>query len=460
MLFNSYSFLFVFLPVVLAVYWSVRSDLSKKIVSVGGSYIFYGVWSVKFAALMFATTSVDYFTAKRISAAETRAVRRAWLAGSLTVNLAVLGLFKYYDFFAGSLNGLLPAPMLPMLRVILPIGISFYTFESMSYCIDVYRGLTRPARRLIDYAHFVTMFPRLIAGPIVRYTEFAVQTQTMPREQRDETWTRGIHFLVVGLIKKVLIADTIAASIDPLFRSAGELGLAAAWTAALGYTAQLYMDFSGYCDMAVGLGLFLGFTFPRNFNLPYKSLNIAEFWRRWHVSLSTWLRDYLYIPLGGNRGGAVRTQINLLVTMLLGGLWHGAQWTFVCWGAFHGVALIVHRQFDSRLGARIRIPSLAAFGLTFLTIVTGWVMFRAATVSDALTIYRAMLGVRGLGLSWLAGRWMLVAFVVTVLGVSCSVDTYDVREPLRTRDAMAYAFAFVVCVTRFFAPSPFLYFQF
>jgi alginate O-acetyltransferase complex protein AlgI len=455
MLFNSAAFLFLFAPLVYGIYWRMQGQESRKLLSLLASYVFYGVWSAKFALLMLATTSVDFFTARWIEDAANPRARKALLAVSMTVNLGVLALFKYWDFFASSINALAPRPFVALLKVALPIGISFYTFESMSYTIDVYKGHTKALRRFVDYGHFVTMFPRLVAGPIVRYTDVAQQLRVLPKTLSATIKLEAAHFFTLGLVKKVLIADVIAARlVDPLFPLATQLSMVQGWLAALGYTAQLYFDFSGYSDMAVALGLLLGFRFTRNFNLPYASQNIGEFWRRWHISLSTWLRDYLYIPLGGNRGNRDR---NLFLTMLLGGLWHGANWTFVLWGAYHGAALIVHNKTST---AGLKMPEWTARALTFVAAVVGWVIFRAESVTQAKHVYLAMLGTHGLGLRSLLAYKVAIVWLIGALAISMTRDTYDVPVP-KTRFAGAVEGALLaLCVLRLAVPSPFLYFQF
>jgi alginate O-acetyltransferase complex protein AlgI len=454
MLFNSVSFLFVFAPIVYGLYWTISAQSSRKLLSLVASYVFYGVWSAKFAALMLATTSVDYFTARWIEDSTSRHRRNALLAISMTVNLGVLAVFKYWDFFASSVNSIAPAPLVPLLRVSLPIGISFYTFESMSYTIDVYSGRTKALRSFVDYGHFVTMFPRLVAGPIVRYSDVAAQLRTLPRKLGPAIKLEAAHFFTLGLAKKVLIADILARRIvDPMFPRAQSLSFVEGWLAALGYTAQLYFDFSGYSDMAVALGLLLGFRFTRNFNLPYAALDVSDFWRRWHISLSTWLRDYLYIPLGGNRTHRDR---NLFLTMLLGGLWHGANWTFIVWGAYHGAALIAH----NKLGKKLALGPIAARGTTFLIVVLGWVVFRAESMSQAFHMYKAMLGLHGLGIGALAAHKLTVLWLLPALALSMSKDTYDVPVPRTRLHAAIEATVLSLCILRLTVPSPFLYFQF
>jgi alginate O-acetyltransferase complex protein AlgI len=460
MLFNSLSFLLIFAPIVYALYWTRRTLDGKKVVLVVASYVFYGVWSWKFAALMLGTTSVDYYTAQRIEGSGNERGRRAWLTISMIANLGVLVVFKYLNFVIDTVNSVAGKPLLPLLSIILPIGISFYTFESMSYTIDVFRRRKRALVRFLDYAHFVTMFPRLVAGPIVRYNELADQLRTFATLLDDEVVLEGAKFLTMGMAKKLLVADLIAKHIvDPAFSRASELGACEAWGAALGYTAQLYFDFSGYSDMAVGLALWLGFRLPRNFNLPYRARNISDFWRRWHISLSSWLRDYLFISLGGSRGSAGQTLRNLGLTMVLGGLWHGANWTFVLWGAYHGLALIVHRVATSRRPTT-RWPETAGVALTFVVVVIGWVLFRAATVTEAATMLRAMVGAHGLGAAWATANARWLGVLGAALVVSFWRDTYDVPTPRNSVGAVALALLFLVCLTRLSQPSPFLYFQF
>jgi len=372
----------------------------------------------------------------------------------------VLAVFKYLNFFIESVNTVAGQPLLPVLAIVLPIGISFYTFESMSYTIDVFRRRKRALVRFLDYAHFVTMFPRLVAGPIVRYNELADQLKTFATRLDPAVVMEGAKFLTIGMAKKLLIADLIARHlVDGAFPRAAELGACEAWGAALGYTAQLYFDFSGYSDMAVGLALWLGLRLPRNFELPYRSRDISEFWRRWHISLSSWLRDYLFISLGGSRGSAGRTLRNLALTMVLGGLWHGANWTFVLWGAYHGLALVVHRVARAQRPTA-GWPAPLGIAVTFAVVVVGWVLFRAATVAEATTMLRAMAGLHGAGAAWAAANARWLAVLVVVLGVSFARDTYDVPTPRGVLGAIALGLLLVVCLTRLSQPSPFLYFQF
>ncbi|HMS18650.1 MAG TPA: MBOAT family O-acyltransferase, partial [Planctomycetota bacterium] len=371
MQFASYVFLFYFLPGFLLLYAAIGPATknfvdprrARSFVIAVASYIFYGWWRPDFVWLMMVSSLVDFVAGIRIGKAKEQGGRgKVWLLLSLATNLGLLGYFKYANFGIAAFNDLAATIGIGGVEnwspVILPIGISFFTFQTMSYTIDVYRGVVDPlpVRRIVDFLCYVSMFPQLVAGPIIRYKELEV-------ELRDRTHSldlvyKGILLLQCGLAKKILIADPLHTVSEAAF-SGQALGFVDAWTGAFAFTFQLYFDFSGYSDMAIGLGLMLGFHFPVNFNSPYKSDSITDFWRRWHISLSSWLRDYLYVPLGGNRKGPVRTAINLMITMLLGGFWHGANWTFVIWGFLHGLALAVERWLESRwdfVGDRFRLP--------------------------------------------------------------------------------------------------------
>jgi alginate O-acetyltransferase complex protein AlgI len=350
------------------------------------------LWHWRFTIIMLSTSSIDYWAANRIVRAPVQAkMRRAvLLALSLTANLGLLGFFKYFGFcsqVADDLVRFLGGGSLPVYSLILPVGISFYTFESISYVIDVYRGVAAPAKSYLDYACFISFFPHLVAGPIIRYSDILHQFRDAQWVRRGPDWSQvdlGILFFTIGMTKKILIADPLAVRINPLwdaFSADVPLGMAGSWAAVLGYTFRIYFDFSGYSDMAIGLGHLFGVRLPQNFNSPYKASDPIDFWRRWHISLSTWLRDYLYIPLGGNRNG--KQFRNLMITMLLGGLWHGAAWLFVIWGGWHGLLLVLTHAarnrgiFPSKAGpAGYWIGRL----MTFLLVSIGWVFFRAADV--------------------------------------------------------------------------------
>ncbi|HEY0876747.1 MAG TPA: MBOAT family protein [Vicinamibacterales bacterium] len=354
MVFSSYLFLFYFLPAALLLYYAVPQRLRHVWLTIA-SYVFYGWANPLFVILLFTSTVIDYVAGLVIAAepGKTRRARTA-LAVSLCSNLALLGFFKYFNFGADSFDALvnwigMPALRLDVaLKITLPLGISFYTFQSMSYTIDVYRGDAKPVRSFIDFACFVSMFPQLVAGPIIRFSEVADQLRS--RTHTVTKFARGVAFISLGLAKKVLLANPCGKVADLAF-GAGSLSMLDAWYGVLAYAFQIYFDFSGYSDMAIGLGLMLGFMFAKNFDSPYRATSITDFWRRWHISLSSWLRDYLYVPLGGNRKGPRRTYVNLFIVMLLGGLWHGAAWNFVVWGGLHGMLLAVERLRRDAQGA-------------------------------------------------------------------------------------------------------------
>lgn len=394
------------------------------------------------------------------------------LALGVIGNLGVLAYFKYFNFGIDSLNALLAsigANNLTAWNVILPIGISFYVFQATSYLIDVYRKDAPPARNFWDLSAFIALFPQLIAGPILRYKDLADQFEE--RTHTLEKFSEGSVRFMVGFCKKVLIADAVAPLANLTFGSA-DPSFADAWLGALAYTIQLYFDFSGYSDMAIGLGLMMGFRFMENFNQPYISQSITEFWQRWHISLSTWLRDYLYIPLGGNRIGPTRTYINLLLVMLLGGLWHGANWTFVIWGAWHGGILAVERLL-SKPKRWQAIPALLAIPRTFLLVIIGWVMFRAANAVEAFSFYRGMLGLNGFAFSetleWQFSSYALLMLVVGIALVylvpwlqSLSKNREGFGQRVLTLTSLIIIPLFVLATLRLSAQSfsPFLYFQF
>ena len=413
---------------------------------------------------MLASTTTDYVAALLISRTERTRVRRALLVGALTINLGLLALFKYAGFLLASGNGISSllggGRPLPVLSLVLPIGISFYTFNSISYTVDVYRRQIPADRNLLRYATFVALFPHLIAGPIVRYSAIRSQLQRLAPRLTGELATSGLFFLACGLVKKLLIADTLAPTVDRLFAQHAHLGLLPAWIAALGYSLQLYFDFSGYSDMAVGLALLLGIRFPRNFDNPYRATSIADFWRRWHISLSTFLRDYLFIPLGGSRGTPLFVARNLAIVMLLGGLWHGAAWTFVVWGAIHGVFLAGHALLRGRGLTPSFVPLNRA--VTFVTVVAAFVVFRATSLTSAGDVLLGMVGAHGLkGTVALGGlRWIALLVAALVVFVNVAPDSWDVPLRLNVRAGLAVGAALAVALLAISGPSPFLYYQF
>lgn len=479
MIFCSYEFLFLFLPLVLFGYYAVFARRGRTVFLTVMSYFFYGWWDYRFCGLLLLSTVIDYWVGRRIISASSRVRARRWMVLSITCNLLMLGFFKYFDLGATTINyltGLLgaDAPLVPLLHLVLPVGISFYTFQTMSYAIDLYQGRAKLARDWWSFACYVALFPQLVAGPIVRYHELA--EQLVERRHSLAKFTNGTALFILGLAKKVLLADGVA-SLVPLAFDGAHPGFLDAWTGTLAYAMQIYFDFSGYSDMAVGLGLMFGFRFPINFNSPYKSVSITDFWRRWHISLSSWLRDYLYIPLGGNRISPHRTYVNLFLVMLLGGLWHGANWTFVAWGAFHGILLAWERLWRKRAHAE----GIIARTRTFILVCLGWVLFRAPDIPSALGVWKGLAGLNGAGgLASYQGALQLNVVLPLLLSVSClswfapnswemlAPDNDDPPSPFGAtwgavlfRTALYLVLA-LVCVAAVLinTSSPFLYFQF
>ncbi len=408
MVFSSYLFLFYFLPAALLLYYAAPRR-AKHLTLTILSYVFYGWANPLFTLLLLASTAVDYAAGLVIAGggrsgapagtpldpASPRTPRqRAALLASIVTNLGLLGFFKYFNFAAANYDALVEALGLSgfkldvAFRVTLPLGISFYTFQSMSYTFDVYLGRAAAIRNFVDFACYVSMFPQLVAGPIIRFREVADQLRA--RTHTAAKFARGVAFFSLGLAKKVLLANPCGKVADLAFE-AGSIGAWDAWFGVTAYAFQIYFDFSGYSDMAIGLGLMLGFVFPKNFDSPYRSQSITEFWRRWHISLSTWLRDYLYLPLGGNRKGPARTYANLFIVMLLGGLWHGAAWNFVVWGGLHGALLAVERANGKR-PVYHRLPEPLRVAFTFVVVLFTWVFFRAPDLPAALRYAGSMLG--------------------------------------------------------------------
>jgi alginate O-acetyltransferase complex protein AlgI len=505
MVFTSAVFLYLFLPLFLLVYYLLpgRARLAWILLA---SWVFYGWWRLDFLALIAAATVWTWlgglWIGRRRGDPLQRRGARAAVGLGVALNLGVLGYFKYFDFGVRSLNALLAslgARPLAAWEVVLPVGISFYLFHSISYLVDVYRGDAPVAADFLELAVYMALFPQLVAGPIVRYKDLCPQLRQ--RTHSFAGFSEGAARFMAGFCKKVLIADLVA----PIANAGFGLGaptLAEAWLAALAYTAQIYFDFSGYSDMAIGLGLMMGFRFPENFRAPYLSRGITEFWRRWHISLSTWLRDYLYIPLGGNRRGSGRTLVNLMTVMVLGGLWHGAAWTFVLWGAWQGLFLALERirRRPGRAGtaaaasraasaAQPERPGAWAVVPTMLVVVVGWVLFRSPSLSAALRLYAGMIGLHGLGLS--AGlRWQLGGLELAVLAFAlvavyagpwlarrlapASMTAFSpgagpapvsasggmLQLPLAARMAVVPLFVLALLRTAAVSFTPFLYFQF
>ncbi len=485
MVFTTHLFVFYFLPFVLLLYYSYRNPRYRLILLASVSYCFYAWANPPWALIMFFSTVQDYVCGVFLyklsglpmegdeypvlpkEMPRNRGQKIA-LACSILGNLAVLGFFKYYDFSAENLNrvaeGLGGAGWIPILRIALPVGVSFYTFQSMSYAIDVYRGEARPMRGLINFICFETFFPHLVAGPIVRYADLAEQMRH--RTHSYDKFARGVAFFACGMAKKLIIANSLASIADTAF-GVNHLSWYDAWFGVGAYAFQIYFDFSGYSDIAVGLGLMFGFLVRENFTSPYQSQSITEFWRRWHISLSAWLRDYLYVPLGGNRGGGVRTYFNLLVVMLLGGFWHGASWNFLIWGAIHGCMLAGERLLGKN-SLYSRCPAPVRIGVTFAIVCIAWVFFRAPTLTGAAAYVRAMFG----DPSALEGDTLVRSDLYNPLGVAVFVAagvlvwvaprTWKFTQELSFERAAACMLMLVISIVAMWSQTsnPFLYFRF
>ena len=467
MIFASFEFLFLFLPIFFVAYYLTPQRLRNWPILIL-SWAFYAWWRVDFLALLVCVTLFTFLTSRMmVSAGLGSRVGKLWLQAGLIGNLGVLAYFKYANFGVNTFNGILAVgdyDPIAWTEIVLPAGLSFYVLQSISYLVDVWRGTIPVSRSLLNYAAYKAMFSQLIAGPIVRYAQIADELKS--RVHSLALFGLGARRFMIGFCMKVIIADTLSPLVDAIFKLPAPT-LADSWLGAFAYTLQLYFDFAGYSAMAIGLALMIGFHFPENFDFPYLSASIQEFWQRWHITLSSFLRDYLYISLGGNRRGVVRTYVNLILTMLIGGLWHGANWTFVAWGAWHGGLLALHRYYRGRGGT---MPWFAGHLLTFLAVILGWVVFRADTFGEALRIYT--------GMAWLHGTavsdnlaWQLTPDRLWTIFIGMAV----VYVPLVERRVAAllgrtgaglslvgpfcgFLLAMVLLYSR--AAVPFLYFQF
>lgn len=473
MVFSSTPFLFYFLPLFIPCYFLMRTTASRNAVLLAFSLIFYAWGEPWFVLVMLGSIVGNWRAALLIEKASPE--RRVWVTGfAIAGNLLLLIIFKYADFGLINLNHVLALfdTSVPVPVIELPLGISFFTFHSISYLVDIHRGNSKAARNLANVALYISMFPQLVAGPIVRYKKVARQI-----ERRRTTFGRvsaGARIFVIGLAQKVLIADQVALIADAAFDQIAKPQLIEAWLGLSAYTVQIYFDFAGYSNMAIGFAVAFGFTFPRNFRLPYTSRSITEFWRRWHMSLSTWFRDYLYIPLGGNRGSAFATYRNLATIFILCGLWHGASWNFVIWGAYHGALLVIER---AGFGAQLkRWPDKLAWTYALLAAMMGWVWFRAIDLPHALNMFAGLAGFHGVGA--LDTRMHLALYPSTALalvaGVALALLPRSNGMPPRKaaplvalRRSATVDFAFVtvlVCLSVLAVSSgtysPFLYFRF
>ncbi len=483
MLFHDTQFILFFL-VVFVVFWAIHHlRMPRVLFLLASSYFFYMGWSAKYALLIVFQTVSDYYIALWLVKLKNERIRTGLVVGSAIVNLSILALFKYYGFFTESFQAACEwfgwSVLIPKLNVLLPVGISFYTFHCLSYTLDVYYRKIEPARNLFEFALAVVFFPQLVAGPIVRASQFLPQLEATPKFNLEQ-FRSGLLLFFIGLIKKSLIADTLAEMIvDPAFKSPGMASGPHLLLAIYAYAFQIYGDFAGYSDMAMGTARMLGYELPINFNLPYRAQDLREFWRRWHISLSTFLRDYLYIPLGGNRGSIWATCRNLMITMLLGGLWHGAAWTFVLWGFYHGLLLVIQHLWDLYRGkqpARVdedendnawcsSWASLLRVFVTFHLVCLGWLFFRAQSFSDiGIILTRIFSWAQGTSDIFIRerGLWFILLAVLMHLAprqwVRQAINWFVSRSP-EFQGTMAAA---LIGVMGIFATAnhPFIYFQF
>lgn len=468
MLFNTLRYA-QFFALVFVISWAIaRFRRVRVLFLLLASYAFYAHWDYRFLPLIFLSSTADWLLGNAIARAGDRRRRKLWLAGTVVLNLGVLGFFKYANFGIESARSLLSALGVHApdvaLNVVLPIGVSFFTFESMSYVIDVYREDIDPHPSYLEYLTFVAFFPHLVAGPIVRPRDLLPQIHS-PARWEESAGSDALFLIAIGLIKKVAIGDVLAVNlVDRVFDSPAQFSALECYAAVLGYAVQIYCDFSGYTDIAIGSARLLGISFPRNFDAPYTAANIQDFWRRWHVSLSTWLRDYLYIPLGGNRVGAVRTYVNLLLTMLLGGLWHGANWTFVVWGGLHGAGLALTRFFGGSAPPRSAVRRFVGTVLTFHFVCAAWVFFRASTFRGAEGMFRQIATLTA-SHGNLPPKILLVLFVGLAshwvpARAYAAVQRLFSRLPVPAQALSLYGAALVLAEMESAEAVPFVYFQF
>jgi len=439
-----------------------RSKQQRYILLTVSGYVFYGYWDARFCLLMAFSTLVSFSSGLGFLRWSDPTRRKLCLVVPIVIDLSLLGFFKYANFALRTTESVLRYTGVELhastLDIVLPIGISFYTFHTITYIVDCYRGVIRPTRRFFEFATYVSLFSQLVAGPIVRFRQIEEDLDALGTGDRRKWLGRGISFFAIGLVEKVLIADTLASFVDPALAHYEGLSTFGTWMAMVGYSFQLYFDFSGYSTMAVGLGYLFGIRIPQNFNSPYKATDPSDFWRRWHISLSTVLRDYLYIPLGGNRNGTWQTYRNLLITMVLGGLWHGASWTFVAWGAYHGALLAAYRAWGTSWD---RLPRDIRRMAMFVLVVVGWVFFRSTTFAMAAHIVGKMFTPASGALvpqPNLAMLALLIAAAMAMVGRNAFQLTHEYRWP--GRFVIASGLAASLAVIAGFRSSPFLYFQF
>ena len=473
MLFNSLTFI-VFFLIVLSLHYTIRSWSKQKFVLLIASYVFYAAWNPPFVVLLWISTLIDWYVARALDAEERLWRRRILLAISLSGNLGLLGFFKYGGFLLENFVELMQLAGIEFQAaapdIILPVGISFYTFQTLSYTLDVYFRRAKPSKSFLDFALYVTFFPQLVAGPIVRATEFLPQCANPKKATRDQFgW--GLYFMTLGIFQKVVLADgLLSSSADTVFGADGAVYFFDAWMGVLAFSAQIFCDFAGYSTCAIGVALCLGFVLPDNFRSPYAAIGFSDFWRRWHMTLSTWLRDYLYITLGGNRKGNARTGINLMVTMFLGGLWHGASWTFVAWGMLHGFFLVVEhwlrQAFSSATWTAEKWARLGLGLLTFILVSLSWVFFRSSDFPSAWSLLASLFGFYDEGSQLLSTR-EIIQVTLVVVGLLCSHWYLHEKRLEHAMEKFSPSFVVGVWVVMLFGliimqggANAFIYFQF
>lgn len=447
-----------------------RTVLSKRILLIA-SYLFYGWWDWRFCFLLFGVTFISWISAfPKEECLKERKNRIRWKTGIIVI-LCVLALFKYFNFFIESFCRVWNIDNIQSLHIILPVGISFYTFQALSYSIDVYRGKVEKESDFWEYALYISFFPQLVAGPIIKAADFLPQL----KEKRRITWKgleSGIQIFLFGMLKKLVLADNLSVFVDEVYRTPSAFHTVTIWLAVISYSIQIYLDFSGYSDMAIGCAKCLGYDFSRNFNLPYLSKNISEFWKRWHISLSSWLQEYLYIPLGGNRKGKRRTYINLMITMLLGGLWHGASWTFVLWGGIHGAALCIDKVRKNHLQRRENVvyKCLGIIG-TSLFVTICWVFFRATTFENAIQVLKGLFVIQNGILHLFSWSLVAIGIIFVAYGVAIirskykKLSVYEGFYPIFDMNTIGgltivMLAVFAIIGFAYVQGNPFIYFQF
>ncbi len=472
MIFSSILFLVYFLPLFLGVYYLADKEYKNRVILIG-SIVFYAWGAPKFIYVILATTTLDFFLVQKMSDSQNETLRKTFLIISLSLNLGLLFFFKYSNFFVDNINVALQAAgiyEIVWLKLALPIGISFYTFESLTYVIDVYRKVHKPLNHFWNYQTYILLFPKLIAGPIIRYHEISEQLTDRPMNGTEDGRLGGFYRFVLGLSKKVLIANVMGAQADVIYGlNYAEISTTTAWIGSIAYTFQIYFDFSGYSDMAIGLGKMMGFTFPENFNNPYTATSITDFWRRWHITLGSWMRNYLYIPLGGNKRGNL--YFNLWIVFLLSGFWHGAAWSFIFWGAYHGLFLVWERLYGLHLLEKIgRIPSIL---FTFFIVNIGWVFFRLDSFGAGIIYLKRMFAFdfSQKNIELLESFPYIVVFAVffsffAIPNVGQKIQNYVYEAKFSAKGHLAFSLLFVIMFylsLSYVATStfnPFIYFRF